>query len=64
MRQASLVEAEGDALTLNILLSDTSHDLRDVDVAALGASTDHVSQSILHTERVQGNVTRLVSSIV
>ena len=35
VRQRSLVEAKGDALSLNILLANTGHDLRNVDIASL-----------------------------
>ena len=64
MRQRTLAEAKWYALTLNILLPDACHDLRDVDVAAFGAGTHHVAKSVRQTKAVKSDVARLVASII
>ena len=46
VRQCSLFEAKRDALAFNVLLPNTRHDLRDVDVASLGSSSDHITEPV------------------
>jgi len=64
VRQGSLVESEWDSLTFDILLAYTSHDLRNVDVATLGACTDHISEPVGQAQSIESDVARLVTSII
>ena len=47
-----MVEAERYSSAFYILLTDTSHDLGDVDVTSLGPSNDHVDQSVRGAEAI------------
>ena len=64
MRESSMVESEWDASAFYILLSNTCHNLGYVDVATFWACLDHISQSVLLTQSIKSNITRLVSRIV
>jgi len=54
--QRPMLEAEGNAFAFDVLLTNTSHDLRDVDVASLAASCHHVSEPVACTQTVKGDV--------
>ena len=45
-----MTEAKGNTLSLYFLLTDTSNDLRDVEIGALGACGDHGFEAVLHEE--------------
>ena len=47
VRKRSSVETEGNTFTLNILLTHTSHNLRDIKIRPLGACIDHCFESIV-----------------
>jgi len=56
MRKCSLFEAKWDSLSFDVLLTDTGHDLRNVDVVSFGACLNHISQSIERAEISQSDV--------
>lgn len=58
------METKWNTASLNILLADTSHNLRNVDIAAFTASKHHVPETILGDETLKRKVTGLVSSII
>jgi len=64
VRKGALVETEGDTLTLDILLAHTGHDLRDVEVGALGPSSDHGFESVPQEEIIEGRLTSIIASPV
>ncbi len=58
------METKWNTASLNILLTDTSHNLRNVDIAAFTASKHHVPETILGNEPLKRKVARLVSGII
>lgn len=64
MGQCSAIKAEWDPLSLDILLTTAGHDLRDVQVATLGASAHHVLQSVGRSKSVQHDLTGFVTGDV
>lgn len=58
------METKWNTASLNILLADTCHNLRNVDIAAFTASKYHVPETILGDEPLKRKITRLVSSII
>jgi hypothetical protein len=43
MRESSLIETKRDSLAFNVLLANTCHDLRNVDIVSFRTSLDHIS---------------------
>ena len=64
VRQRALTEAEGDTLTFYVLLTNASHDLRDVEIGALGAGGDHGLEAVPHEEILERELSRIVTSLV
>ena len=64
MGQCSAIEAKWYPLALDILLTTAGHDLRDVEVAALGASAHHVFQSVSRSQSVEHDLTGFVTGDV
>jgi hypothetical protein len=64
MRESALFETEGDTLTLNILLANTSHYLRDVEIRAFRASIYHGLESVPRGKGFESCVTTFISSFI
>jgi hypothetical protein len=64
VRERPPVEAEPDPLTFDVLLADTSHDLRDVLLTALRARGDHVVEPVMARHRFVSDTTRTVDSVL
>ena len=57
-----MVETKWDTFTLDILLTHTGHDLRDVEVRALRPSCDHGFESVPQKEIIEGSLTSIITS--
>ena len=62
--QRALVEAERNTLAFNILLTDTSNHLRDVDEGSLGSGGHHTDNIIGVSERLLRHVTGVITGLV
>ena len=57
-------EAKWNTFSFNVLLSNTTHDLRDVDVSTFGTSTDHVLHLVFRIKILEGQLASLISCLV
>ena len=57
MWQRSRLKTELDTLSLNILLADTAHDLRDINVRSFTACIDHVCHLVVATQVAERELT-------
>jgi hypothetical protein len=64
MRQGSTVETKGNSLTFDILLSDQSRDLRDVNIVSFGSRDDHVFNVIFDTNMLVQKFTDLRPTVI
>ena len=64
MRKGSSIETKRDTLSLNVLLPDTTHDLRYVDVGTFGSCTDHVLDLIPGVKVLERQLTSFISGPV
>ena len=64
VRQRALVETESDTLTLDVLLTTTRHNLRDIVCVTFRARFDHVNETVILVEIIKSDITRDISSLV
>ena len=64
VRQGAMLEAEGYALALDVLLADAGDHLRDVDLGALGAGVHHRLEVVERGEKLLGGRAGLVARLV
>jgi hypothetical protein len=58
------VKAEGNTLTLHVLLADASHDLRDVQIGALRAGRDHGLEAVPREEVTERGLASHIAGLV
>mmetsp|Transcript_12245 Transcript_12245/g.18981 ORF Transcript_12245/g.18981 Transcript_12245/m.18981 type:complete len:238 (+) Transcript_12245:198-911(+) len=62
--QRSAVEPERNTLASNVLLADTRHNLRDIELTTFGTSSNHVLEAVIRRQIGQGEATRHIKGLL